>query len=101
MKTEQENMIDIATIIPVGHANAVSRKYLVAKTGLKDRAIRKAIEISDAPIINLGYGYFIPDENDPVDQSEAMAYCAQERARAQTIVNKMMAKFSRYDERTA
>lgn len=101
MKKEQDNIIDIATIIPIGHENAVSRKYLVTKTGLKDRAIRKAIEISDAPIINLGYGYFIPDENDPIDQSEAIAYCAQERARAQTIINKMMAKFGRYDNITA
>lgn len=84
---------DIATIIPVGRANAVSRKYLTSKTGLSDRAVRKEIELSTAPIINMGYGYFIPDENDAYDMSEKEAYCLQERQRIQTLVDKMNAKF--------
>ena len=71
---------NIAEVVPVGHANAVSRKYLSSKTGLSDRMLRRAIERSDAPIINLGYGYFIPDPADTVDLSEQDAYCAKEQA---------------------
>lgn len=84
---------NIANDIPVGHENAVSRKWLAAKTGMSDRMVRKAIEDSPAPIINLGYGYFIPDENSEVDTSEKTSYIAQELARIQAITQKLSLKF--------
>lgn len=96
----QENaqaLFDITEYIPTGHANAISRKMLAAKTGKDDRANRRAIEESDAPIINTGNGYFIPDPNDPIDMSEAHAYIAIERARARSIEEKIQAKFHDFD----
>lgn len=88
---------DIANSIPVGHGNAVSRKYLASVTGMSDRMVRKAIECSEKPIINLGYGYFIPDMADAVDRSEVAAYCAQERARVRTIEEKLENKFAGFE----
>jgi hypothetical protein len=96
MKTNSINL-DITNFIPVGHRNAVSRKYLVSATGLSDREVRRAIEMSESPIINLGRGYFIPDERDEVDCSEAAAYVAQERARIRAIEEKIQTKFRAYE----
>lgn len=89
---------DIADMVPVGHENAVSRKYLASVTGLSDRMVRKAIEVSRSPIVNLGYGYFIPDEHDAYDRSEVSAYCAQERARVNAIELKLLTKFATFEQ---
>lgn len=94
MTKENTNDFDIANVIPVGHENAVSRKYLVSKTGMSDRAVRQAIELSDKPIINLGYGYFIPDMTNSIDCSETASYLAQEQSRIRTIEEKLERKFS-------
>lgn len=45
----------------------------------------------------MGYGYFIPDENDSVDRAEAHAYRQQETARARSIIEKLDAKFAEFD----
>lgn len=86
--------INIEELIPTGRENAVSRKHLVSITGLNDRIIRQLISDSTAPIVNLGYGYFIPNLEDSVDVSEAHAYVAQERARIRTLEEKLDTKFA-------
>lgn len=93
-----ENVLIIENAIQVGHANALSREYLSKITGLSDRMVRKAIELSTRPIVNMGYGYFIPDENDAVDRAEAHAYRQQETARARSIIEKIDNKFSAFDD---
>ena len=91
--SEQEN-ISIEDLIPIGIGNAISRKYLASITGLNDRIIRRLISESPAPIVNLGYGYFIPDINDSVDISEARSYVAQEQTRIRTLEEKLNTKFA-------
>lgn len=88
------NEIAIEELIPLGRANAVSRKYLASVTGLDDRKVRRLISNSTAPIVNLGYGYFQPNMEDSVDVSEARAYVAQERARIRSLEEKLDAKFA-------
>lgn len=95
-----ENVLIVENAIQVGHANALSREYLSKITGLSDRMVRKAIELSTRPIVNMGYGYFIPDENDTVDRAEAHAYRQQETSRARSIIEKIDNKFSAFDEPT-
>lgn len=90
---EQVTDWDIVQVIPVGRNNAVSRKYLVSKTGMCDRAVRQAIADSDAPIINLGYGYFVPDANDETDMTEMRSYYAQEIQRVESLQGKLHTKF--------
>lgn len=100
MKKEQVVEFDIASVVPVGHDNAVSRKYLSSITGMSDRSVRKAIEMSETPIVNLGYGYFVPDENNVVDMCETAAYCAQERARIRSLEEKLR-KFNKFENTVA
>lgn len=98
MKTKMDdNVIIVENAIQVGHANALTREYLSKITGLSDRMVRRAIELSTKPIVNMGYGYFIPDENDSIDRAEAHAYRLQETARARSIIEKMDMKFSDFD----
>lgn len=94
----KETNIDLETIIPTGRQNAVTRAWLSAKTGIPDRALRMAIAESASPIVNLGYGYFIPDMNDEMDVMEMRAYCAQERSRIASLEEKLSAKFGQYEE---
>lgn len=96
MKTKNDVIYDISVNIPIGRKNAVSRKYLSAVSGLSDRRVRQAIEHSSAPIINLGYGYFIPDEHDMIDKHEVLSYCAQERARIRSLEEKLE-KFNTFE----
>ena len=92
-----DNVAIVENAIQVGHANALSREYLSKITGMSDRMVRRAIELSTKPIVNMGYGYFIPDENDSVDRAEAHAYRQQETARARSIIEKLDAKFAEFD----
>ena len=94
-KTDYENTsyINIEDIIPIGRKNAVSRKYLVSITGLNDRLVRRAIENTNAIIINTGKGYFIPNFEDENDVKEFRTYINQENARIHSINNKL-AKFN-------
>ena len=92
-----DNVAIVENAIQVGHANALSREYLSKITGMSDRMVRRAIELSTKPIVNMGYGYFIPDENDSVDRAEAHAYRQQEAARARSIIEKLDAKFAEFD----
>lgn len=91
--------LDLETLIPVGRENARQRKDLVSFTGINDRVIRRAIEESDLPIVNNGYGYFIPDLTDPGDVTELRAYINQERRRMASIAEKIHMKFSAIEER--
>jgi len=84
---------NIEEYIPTGSKNAISRDYLSKKLGMTDRAIRKAIAESDVPIINLGYGYFIPNMNDEYDRHEALVYCQQEINRIRSLQEKVNNKF--------
>lgn len=94
-KNEAENVtFEIAGFIPTGHENAISREMLEMKTGEKDRMIRRYIAESDAPIINSGEGYYIPDMNDPVDEANLRAYVLQEQARVRTLQEKIRSKFA-------
>lgn len=89
-----ENVSIVENAIQTGHKNALSRKYLSKKTGLSDRMVRRAIELSSKPIINCGHGYYIPDLRDEKDASELSLYCSQERNRIRTMAEKMENKFS-------
>lgn len=82
-------MNDIATVIPMGYANRVSREQLIIFTGLTDRKIRSLIEVSNEPIINVDNGYFIPDPNNPRDREYANVYYRREHARAMSILSKL------------
>ena len=78
-------MIDILEYIPYGKTNEpISREELSALTGLDDRKVRD--EISKAkknhPIINVGQGYYIPD--DP-DDPNLKAYILKETHRIRAI----------------
>lgn len=63
-----EDSFNILDYIPLGHSNAVSRKWLISVTKLSDRTIRKLIEEANNPedvIVNIGNGYFrYADETD-------------------------------------
>lgn len=78
--------MNIVDFIPTGKANAVTREQLCSLTGLRDRAVRKLIEIArieGAIIINAqdGAGYYVSD--DPVDIRRQMA---TNRNRAMSIL---------------
>ncbi len=64
-------MFTIEEAVPFGHENAVSRSELALRTGMSDRAVRDAINKSDALILNLqdGKGYFqpLPEESSLVE----------------------------------
>ena len=82
--------MNIVDLIPTGKANAITRERLCSLTGLRDRAVRKLIEIArieGAIILNAqdGAGYYISDN--PVDirrqiatnNSRAMAILKQQK----------------------
>lgn len=96
MKRNENDAIDLEQFIPVGHENAVSRKWLSSITGSSDRVVRRAIEVSELPIINMGYGYYIPDMENEVDRSEMQSYIAQERSRMRAIENRLDRKFGEF-----
>lgn len=93
MNKTENIFINLEDYINVGHENAVSREYLCKVTGMTDRILRKTIEESDLPIINMGYGYYIPDMENEVDAFEARKYVTQELARINTIEDKLQRKF--------
>ena len=91
-------MLDIRKFIPHGKDAAISRGDLGQILGLCDRTIREAIEIAnndsnETPILNLGYGYFIPS----ADEEEELIneYIAIENAR-QRAINRKIRKMKKY-----
>lgn len=98
MTKETKDMIsspdfDIANYIPTGHSNAISRDYLAKMFNVSERIIRQLMEKSPHPIVNMGYGYFIPDMTDEIDVSELHAYIQQEQRRIQSIQRKLEDKY--------
>jgi hypothetical protein len=78
--------MNIVDLIPTGKANAITRAQLCALTGLRDRAVRKLIEIArieGAIILNAqdGAGYYISDN--PIDIRRQIA---QNNSRAMAIL---------------
>ena len=76
----------IEQYIPFGKENAVTREYLSAATGLKDRKVRMLIALArrEHPILNLsdGKGYYRPTVEEYL---EAKQFYNQETARAKSI----------------
>ena len=70
--------LDIASLVPVGYANAISRGNLCIRARMTDREVRRFIELSDVLIVNLGTGYFIPAEG---EEHLVRQYRRQELAR--------------------
>lgn len=81
--------MEILDFIPVGSENAVSRAYLCAAMGLRDRQVRQSIHEArrKMPIINLseGEGYYIPDMNTLKDRDALLQYVRQEENRLKSI----------------
>ena len=80
----------ITDYIPKGYANAISRKSLSAKTGLKDRVVRNLIEEArrDTIIIsnNDGSGYWIYPDNPTEQEKDLLSkYVKQQESRAKSI----------------
>lgn len=78
-------MIDILEFIPYGKTDKpITREALCILTGLDDRRVRDAISMAkkDYPIINVGKGYYIPD--DP-DDPNLKAYIIKETHRIREI----------------
>ena len=78
-------MIDILEFIPYGQKDQpITRENLCLLTGLDDRSVRDAISHAkrEYPIINVGNGYYIPD--DP-DDPNLQAYLLKEMHRIRAI----------------
>ena len=80
----------ITDYIPKGYANAISRKSLSAKTGLKDRVVRNLIEEArrDTIIIsnNDGSGYWIYPDNPTEEEKHLLSkYVKAQENRAKSI----------------
>lgn len=88
----------VVALIPVGKENAIPRSYLVARSGMVDRHVRrhiaKAIEAGE-PIMNDqdGTGYYIADDMDDIERRYR-----QERSRALAILKKVSAMRRRLKE---
>lgn len=78
--------------IPMGVANAMSRKALVEFNHTYDRALRMFIsELRSRriPVISCNNGYCIPDPSSQADVSEAKVYLAKEKARLRTLARRV------------
>jgi len=82
-------MINIATYIPTGYSNRITREQLIVKTGYSDRKIREMIAESEELIINVDKGYFIPDERCLKDRELVNLYFNREKKRAKTVLKKI------------
>lgn len=84
--SQREKEPGIEALIPFGKECAVTRQYLCAVTGLKDRKVRMQIAQArrEYPILNLsdGNGYYRPTF---AEYMEAKQFYRQERARAKSI----------------
>ena len=80
-------MTDILDFIPYGHKDEpISREALVTLTGLSDRDVRRLIKRAKDDgyyIINVGRGYYMPDDPDDPNLKE---YIMKERHRAFAIL---------------
>lgn len=82
--------MNIVEYIPKGHENAISRKSLCVKTGLKDRVVRNLIEEARRETIIIsntdGSGYWIYPEN-PNEEEKILLerYVKQQESRAKSI----------------
>jgi len=78
--------MEIIDYIPLGKDNAVTRRELVARTGMTDRIVREAIATARCavPIISSGKGYY-----QPTTWREVEGWIRQETARARSIFRSM------------
>lgn len=85
-------MFQIEDYIPMGHENAITYDELVYDTGLTPRQIRRAIEKSEAVILNLqdGKGFFQFDPYTKAEREFAKKYAAQEKSRGWSCIKKAM-----------
>lgn len=85
--------MDIKTIIPIGHENAITIDSLMKMTGWSNRHVRKAIAESDATILNMqdGRGYFRLNPTTKAERAFAERYSAQEKSRGWAILKKAFA----------
>ena len=90
---ESEKLL-VENYIPHGSTNAVSRRELCSLLGMEDRILRKNIEsaITDRGvlIVNVGAGYFIPDDSEE-DKSCMESYLRSESAKARSIFRRLKA----------
>ena len=82
--------MNIIEYIPKGHKNAISRKNLCIKTGLKDRVVRNLIEEARRNTIiisnNDGSGYWRYPENPNIEEKMMLEkYVKQQESRAKSI----------------
>ena len=80
--------IKIEDYIPFGHENKVTRKYLVAVTGMTDREVRLGIanaRINRRVMIVPNKGYFRPRTHDTTDAHLMQVFIAQEVQRKKTL----------------
>ncbi len=81
-------MAVVYNAIGVGRENATSRQELAKKTGMPDRAVRKAIEMlrHERPILSVegGRGYYIPRTN-AQGRSEAARWIERQNRRIASI----------------
>ena len=82
--------MNIIEYIPKGIENAISRKNLCIKTGLKDRVVRSLIEEARRETIiisnNDGSGYWIyPDDPNEEEKLMLEKYVKQQESRAKSI----------------
>lgn len=78
--------INIVDFIPKGKINAITRKELVALTGMRDRQVREAISQERRKTVILndqdGNGYFIPSE---YEKDLVLKFIDQETKRGKSI----------------
>ena len=80
--------IKIEDYIPFGHENKVTRKYLVAVTGMTDRKVRFAIASArkDRKVMIVpNKGYFRPRVHDATDAHLMRIFIAQEIQRKKSL----------------
>lgn len=82
----------IENFIFSGYEKAVNREYLISRTGLNDREIRRmiseAVKYRNVPIVNVGSGYFIYDGSSR-DKEALERYYARESRKARSIFDRL------------
>lgn len=92
-------IMNIREFIPIGKRNAVSRKELVAATGLPDRTLRQMIHqarIECSILSREDGGYYIPSED---EINELVQFCRREEHRAKAIYEGLRGAYAQLAKR--